>query len=105
MRVNKVSKIGAHPLLEMINSKYPDYHPVMAIAELAHRNNLPPEVELNCHKAIADYITPKVKSVEIKSGDDRRRVTISMFGEETEPDIEDIEVYHSDNNDGLITVR
>ena len=98
--------MGTHPLLEMINSEYPGYHPIMAIAQMAHRPNLPPEIEFQCHKTIAEFITPKVKSVEISQGDDRRRVTITMFGEDSDEDnIEDVEIYRSANTDGLITVK
>lgn len=103
--MNNVTKMGVHPLLEMIQRKYPDYHPIMALADMAHRPTISPEIELQCHKSIADYITPKVKSVEVKQRDDRRRVTISMFGEDTEEQIEEVEIYSAGSRNDLITVR
>lgn len=54
-------------LLEMIAERYPDYHPVMAMVELA--NN--PEVELllkfHANKEVAKYVCPQLKSIELQN--------------------------------------
>lgn len=102
-KLANVSKMGNHPLLDMIHEQYPGYHPIMSIAEMAHRKSISPEVELSCHKTILEYVTPKVKSIEVSQGDNRRRVTISMFGEDD--DAEEIDVYRANGDDQLITVK
>jgi hypothetical protein len=52
-------------LLEAIQSRWPDYHPVIAMVELAHDSQLPIELRFQCHKEIAYYIEPKRKAVDV----------------------------------------
>ena len=89
-------------ILEMIQSKYPGYHPLMSIVEIAHAidPNVSPELRFQCHKTIAKFVAPEMKSIQVSNTDNSRRVTISMFGEE---DAEVIDIV----NDGrpLVTVR
>ena len=51
-------------LLKMLELRYPDYHPVIAMAEIANdkENDLP--TRFNAHKEVAQYVTPKLKAVE-----------------------------------------
>lgn len=103
----KVTKVEPS-VLEMIQTRFPGYHPLMSLAEMAHRQNISPEIEFQCHKTIAEFITPKLKSVEIKANDDRRRVTISMFGDDPDDlieDVETVEVLSGGHNLDLITVK
>ena len=51
-------------LLSMLQDKYPAYHPLIAMAELAHSKNVEDGIKLNCHKEIAKYIEPQLKAVE-----------------------------------------
>jgi hypothetical protein len=53
-------------LLGMLQAKFPNYHPVIAMAELAHGEDVDNGIKLNCHKEIAKYIEPQLKSVEHK---------------------------------------
>lgn len=93
-------------VLAMIQQKYPGYHPLMSIAEIAHNPDplIDWELRFQCHKTIAKYVEPELKSVTIGTGDDKRRVTISMFGEE---DIDDADIIEPDqlSTSNLITVR
>lgn len=52
-------------LLETIQAKYPDYHPVIAMAEIANDPNKPDDMRFMAHKEIAQYIEPKRKAVEM----------------------------------------
>lgn len=53
-------------LLEMMHKKYPKYHPVIALAEIAHTS--PNEVlRFQAHKEVAKYICPQLKAMEIIS--------------------------------------
>lgn len=65
----------------MIRQKYPEYHPIMAIAEMAHDTTIEdPKLKLDCHKTIARYVTPELKSVEVKAElRETRRVVVSLF--------------------------
>lgn len=49
----------------MLQKSYPNYHPVMAMAKLAHATQ-DERVELDCHKSIAKYVEPELKSMEVK---------------------------------------
>lgn len=96
-----MSKKSNH-ILEMIQSKYPGYHPLMSIAEIAHAidPNVTPELRFQCHKTIAKFIEPEMKSIQVSNTDNSRRVTISMFGEE---DAEVIDIVNDSRP--LVTVR
>jgi|AntRauTorcE11898_2_1112593.scaffolds.fasta_scaffold00952_4 hypothetical protein len=70
---------GDH-LLAMIRREYPEYHPLVSIARIAHRDDADLKLQFECHKTISKFIEPELKSVENKGGqDDQRRVVISMF--------------------------
>jgi len=51
-------------LLSMLQAKFPNYHPLIAMAEMAHDNSVEDGIKLNCHKEIAKYIEPQLKAVE-----------------------------------------
>ena len=70
---------GDH-LLALIRSEYPEYHPLVSIARIAHDADADLKLQFECHKTISKFIEPELKSVEMKStGDEQRRVVISMF--------------------------
>ncbi len=52
-------------LLEMLNEKYPNYHPVIAMVKIAHKSKNE-VLRFQAHKEVAKYIAPQLKSVEIK---------------------------------------
>jgi hypothetical protein len=66
------------PVLAMIQSKYPTYHPLLAIADMAH-NVDDDRLKFDCHKALARFIAPELKSIEVKPPRDNRTVTVSLF--------------------------
>lgn len=53
-------------LLQLIQQKFPGYHPVIAMAEIANSDD--ETVDLNtrfqAHKEVAQYVEPKRKAVE-----------------------------------------
>jgi len=51
-------------LIERLNDKYPSYDPVIALAELAQDASVDLSVRLDCHKTLANYLYPKMRSVE-----------------------------------------
>ena len=56
-------------LLDSIAEKYPGYCPVLSMIELAIDPSTPIDVKLDCHKQIAPYLRPKLKSIEVSGLD------------------------------------
>ncbi len=56
----------------LLQKKYPGYHPIMEMAAIA--NDLANTIEMRAgmHKEIAQYVTPKLKAVEITGSIDSR---------------------------------
>ena len=55
-------------LLQLIQDKYPNYHPVLEMAKLANDKEADDLVRFNANKEVAKYVEPALKAVEI-SGD------------------------------------
>lgn len=72
-------------LLAEIRRKYPNYHPIMAMVDIAHDTNASLELQFNCHKTVAKYIEPELKSIEVK-GEIRetKQVRVTLFDEAKE---------------------
>ena len=73
---------AAEVALELVQRDYPEYHPLISLARLAHRPEViaDPKIELEVHKTILPYVSPKLANVEVKhSSDDDRRVVVSLF--------------------------
>lgn len=69
-----------HALLAMIRTKHPDYHPIMAIADLAHETDSDAELRFRCHATILKYVEPELKSIEVKGAvGDEPVLRISLF--------------------------
>lgn len=67
-------------VLEAIRQFYPDYHPLVSIAHLAHDSLSDPRLRFDCHRTIAKYVEPELKSLEVKgSFTETRRVSVSLF--------------------------
>ena len=74
-----ISSPRTSPILSMIRQKFPEYHPLLAIAQIAHDTE-DLGLQFHCHKTIAKYVEPELKSLEVKSPvDDSRRVRVSLF--------------------------
>ena len=69
--------------LELIQRNHPNYHPLVALADLAHSEDAQkdPHFALEVHKTILPYVVPKLSSVEVKeaANPDDRRVVVSLF--------------------------
>ena len=66
-------------LLAEVRKKYPEYHPVIAMAELAHETENE-ALEFMCHKEVAKYTVAVDKNVQIDERITRtRRVVVELF--------------------------
>ena len=67
-------------LLAMIQKDFPNYHPLMSIARIAHHSDADLKLQFECHKTIAKYVEPELKSLEVKGEiTGRHRVSVSLF--------------------------
>ena len=69
-------------VLDAIRRHYPDYHPLVSIAHLAHNTMSDPRLQFDCHRVIAKYVEPELKSLEVRGTfTEQRRVSVSLFDE------------------------
>lgn len=69
-------------VLNSIRRFYPDYHPLVAIAHIAHDAVSDPRLKFDCHRVIAKYVEPELKSLEVRGTfTETRRVSVSLFDE------------------------
>lgn len=67
-------------LLGMLQKDYPNYHPLLSIARIAHHHDADLKLQFECHKTIAKYVEPELKSIEVKGEiNGRHRVSVSLF--------------------------
>lgn len=67
-------------LLGMLQKEYPNYHPLVSIARIAHDQAADLKLQFECHKTIAKYVEPELKSIEVKGEiNGRHRVSVSLF--------------------------
>src|SRR5690606_2220431 len=67
-------------LLGMIQKEFPAYHPLISIARIAHHGDADLKLQFECHKTIAKYVEPELKSLEVKGEiTGRHRVSVSLF--------------------------
>lgn len=70
-------------LLGMIRAEFPAYHPLLSIARIAHADGADMKLQFECHKTIAKYVEPELKSLEVKGElGHRHRVSVSLFGDQ-----------------------
>lgn len=67
-------------LLGMIQKEFPSYHPLLSIARIAHSDEADLKLQFECHKTIAKYVEPEIKSIEVKGElGHRHKVSVSLF--------------------------
>lgn len=78
--MNDAPKSRRDELLGLIQRHYPGYHPLIAITHIAHNQDADLRLQYDCHKTIAKYIEPELKSLEVKAEiNGARRVKVSLF--------------------------
>ena len=70
-------------LRERLSSLYPDYDPILAMVEMANDVALEPSMRLDCHKTIANYIHPKMRSIEHIIEDEPQPISITIVKPES----------------------
>ena len=59
-------------LSEMLKDRFPDYHPVIALAEIGNDMQNDTAVRLHAHKEVAKDICPQLKSIEVADTTDNQ---------------------------------
>lgn len=52
-------------LIELLNDKYPGYHPVIAMADIANNAKEDKNLIFQANKEVAKYFSPQLKAVEV----------------------------------------
>jgi hypothetical protein len=52
-------------LNQLMAEKFPDYHPVIAMAEIANDELNDVDIRLTAHKEVSKYVAPQLKAIEI----------------------------------------
>ena len=65
-------------LRERLSSSYPEYDPILAMVEMANDESLEPSMRLDCHKTVANYIHPKMRSIEVLQSQEPQPITIEI---------------------------
>ena len=74
---------------ELIAQKYPTYHPILSLVEIAQDTNNEVSLRLQANKEVAKYVCPQLKSIEIKEHQEETRiVVVRVDNEETKKAIE-----------------
>lgn len=75
-----VSSPRSAALVTMIQAEFPNYHPLLSIARLAHHPDADLRLQYECHKTIAKYVEPELKSIEVKGEvKTEKLVRVSLF--------------------------
>ena len=65
-------------LLLLLQHKYPDYHPVLEMAAIAHDLTQDITLRANMHKEVSQYVVPKLKAMELSTANDTPLIVTQM---------------------------
>jgi hypothetical protein len=65
-------------LLEKLATAFPEYDPLLALAELAQDDEVDLSVRLDCHKTLATYLYPKMRSVDCVQDHELVPITVEI---------------------------
>lgn len=68
-------------MLELLHSKYPDWHPLLAMAEIANDEESDQTLKLQACKEICKYVSPQLRAVEL-TGKDGKDLIPSLSDDE-----------------------
>ena len=62
---------------EMMDEHYPEWDPVLAMAEIAQDDEIELPVRVQCMKSVAEYLHPKQRSVELSMDEPKGTVSFT----------------------------
>ena len=75
-RISGTPNKSTKAIAEMLADKYPHYHPIIALAEIANDKKQDIAIRLHANKEVAKYICPQLKSIESKQ--EKENITIRV---------------------------
>lgn len=83
MREAGIPNKNKQALLKMLELRYPDYHPVCELVDIALDKDNDVSTRLQANKEVAGYIVPKLKAIELTGVDGKDLVpaTINIIHE------------------------
>lgn len=78
VRIQDASQVA----LSLVQREFPNYHPLIALARMAHSADVraDPKLELDVHKTILPYVTPRLSAIQVEQEvKEERRVIVSLF--------------------------
>ena len=66
-------------LKSLLAEKFPDYHPVVAMAAVANDKTADPILRFQAHKEVAKYVSPQLKSIEMSNPDGTLQNTLTII--------------------------
>lgn len=64
-------------LVAMLAEKYPDYHPVIAMADIANNEKYDIDLRFQANKECAKYVCPQLKAIEL-TGQNGNQLSIKV---------------------------
>lgn len=74
-------------LMGMLQEEFPDYHPILSIARIAHDENASLNTQVDCHKTVLKYTESELKSIEVKADQGSDFGTLRVIMESAPTDI------------------
>lgn len=65
-------------LIDMIQAEYPDYHPLLALAEIANDSGNDKNLKFQASKEVCKYIVPQLKAIE-HTGKDGKAIEVQIY--------------------------
>lgn len=65
-------------LMDELARKFPNYHPVVALAGIANDNTNDIAIRLNAHKEVAKYVSPQLKAIEVNLSESDKAIQVSF---------------------------
>jgi hypothetical protein len=70
-RPTGASNKNKQALIRMLQERYPGWHPVMQMADVANDEGADLQTRFNAAKEVAQYVTPKLKATEHRGSEDQ----------------------------------
>ena len=62
-------------LIDLLRDKYPEYHPVVSMADIANNPKESKNLRFQANKEVAKYICPQLKAVEVNITEPEKTVS------------------------------
>ncbi len=68
-------------LQQLMSERFPDWHPVIAMAEIANDKEVDVQTRLVAMKEVSKYVAPQLKAVEVTNPDGSMNTTFTIIRE------------------------